>query len=92
MLENDKVLFAANEERYSRVKGSSGVPYQAISAAAKYGPFDVAGVDGSVVAPHGNHAAYEWGSTVGLQALAQRFGPMSGLLGHRTGTKLVRRL
>lgn len=75
ILQDEEIVFAANEERFSRIKGHSGVPREALFYLLKNGDLeniDRIAVDGKIVAPHGIDKKYRFEqSSGGLQGFAE---------------------
>lgn len=61
VLKGAEIVFAANEERYSRLKFASGFPFGAMNAAIQSlegQPIDLLVMDGKMQSPHGNYHQY----------------------------------
>ena len=83
VLEDSKIIFASNEERYSRTKFQSGFPIGAVRAALEKldgKPIDNIVMDGQFQSPHGDLDRYN--------ILDNRSG-LSKLLENRTFGKLI---
>lgn len=92
LLKNNEIVFAANEERYSRVKGSSGFPLLSLNyLLSNYDiKIDRVALDGRIVAPHGDDAAYRFErELIGMQFAASNFGLDSFFLGNKLGHRLL---
>ncbi len=93
LLENDQILFAANEERFTRVKGQSGFPFKSLGYLQKIGLADSLtriAVDGKLVSPHGNDAKYRFeGNSGGLQGKAESLGLDALFLGNKLGIHAI---
>lgn len=92
---DDEILFAANEERFSRIKGHSGPPLKSLEYILTNFdlPITNLAVDGKFVAPHGNEAAYRFeGDIPRLIKWANDSRLDSVLLGSRMGVTVLRAL
>jgi carbamoyltransferase len=93
LLCDEQILFAANEERFSRVKGHSGFPAESLEYVLSNFDIPIANVaiDGKFVAPHGDEDAYRFeGPAPALIKWANASHLDSILLGSRLGVSVLR--
>jgi predicted NodU family carbamoyl transferase len=79
LLENDKIVFAANEERFSRIKGYSGFPSLSLDYLQESDlihDINAIAIDGKWFAPHGNDLAYRFEAP---SSRLQSFAEINGL-------------
>lgn len=92
---DDEILFAANEERFSRVKGHSGIPFKSLEYVLNNFDLPVTDIalDGKLVAPHGNESAYRFEGDIPLLIKWANDSRLdSVLLGSRIGVSALRAL
>jgi carbamoyltransferase len=93
LLQDNKVIFAINEERLTREKGFAGFPTQSLIYVLDNFREEIVNVavDGKCVNPHGIAARYNFeGSETKIRKIVRISGYSKFLLGARFGIKLVR--
>jgi carbamoyltransferase len=94
IIEDDRIIFAANEERFTRNKGQSGFPLQSLNYILQNGMLEsvnLIAIDGRIVAPHGNDARYRFEvSSPGIQGLAELLKLDSFFLKGKVGVSALR--
>lgn len=92
VLEGNKLIYAVNEERLSRVKTHSGPPKNAIqSIDSEILSQSTIYIDGLIVAPHGDYSIYTFESEFSLLSkIAQEVRIANPLLGTKIGVGVLR--
>lgn len=93
LLRNDEILFAANEERFSRKKGDAGFPIMSLTYLLENFdiPIEKVALDGKYVAPHGIQKRYNMeGDETLVRSIIQNLRLTNFLLGTRTGVIATR--
>lgn len=97
LLIGDKIVFAANEERFTRRKFETGFPIRSLEAALAHVDFpeqiDQVVMDGKLQSPHGNFVKYEiFDSPSLLNRIAERDSVARFFFGTQVGLELAMQL
>ena len=94
LLAGNEIVFAANEERFSRVKGHSGFPLHSLRFLIESGMLkhlNRIAIDGRFVAPHGQDAKYRFEDySEGVQGLAEKLNADRFLLNYKFGVEILK--
>jgi carbamoyltransferase len=92
IISDSKIVFAVNEERFTRHKGQAGIPYNSLAFVLKNYDinFDNIAIDGLNITPHGNELAYSLESEQPiLQRVAIKLRLANFLVGTKTGVRIT---
>jgi len=97
LLDGDKIVFAANEERFTRRKFDSGFPIRSLEAALAHvdspKQIDQVVMDGKLQSPHGNFVKYEiFNNPSFLNRIAERDSVARFFFGSQVGLELAMQL
>ena len=92
IISDSKIIFAVNEERFTRNKGQAGIPYNSLTFVLKNYDmnFDNIAIDGLHITPHGNELAYSLESEQPfVQKIAINLRLANFLVGTRIGVRIT---